>query len=159
MRKSAEEQGYARYGNQCADDLSHRDSLMVDERIRNDDENRRKRHERRGNARLRILHGHQRQRHADERAKEGGERGECHPLAVVNGTPHLSQFFPKEQQHEEANESGYGTDVRACKRHQFCHLRRGIGRDGCRIMIQSYLTQHKAYDWPHQQTAPWLSMT
>ena len=33
MRKSAEEQGYARYGNQCADDLSYRDSLMVDERI------------------------------------------------------------------------------------------------------------------------------
>ena len=50
----------------------------MDEGVGHDDEHGREGHQGGGDARFGVLHGHQRERHAEERSEEGGQGGEGH---------------------------------------------------------------------------------
>ena len=63
---------------------------MVEDRVGDDDEHRGEGHQGGGDARVGVLHGHQRHRDTEEGTEEGGERCVGHAFAVAQRCAHVA---------------------------------------------------------------------
>jgi len=102
-----EQHRHAADGQDRAADSSPSDAFLVDDGRGRDQNDRRDRHYCGGDTRLRVSHGHQRQRHADERPQGRAERRQAHPRPV----PHrgrrkaLVKAMQKHFENEESEEN------------------------------------------------------
>ena len=147
-----EEHGYACKGYDGAYEFSHRDFLLVDYRVRKDDEHRGERHQGGGYARMGVLHGHERQRHSHKGAEECGEGGVGHALFVVKAFPHLPHLFATDEYEGEAHQPCQCPNVGAGKRHEHHHALGRIFGDGQRIVLEADFAQHQPYTLSHSRT-------
>ena len=88
-----EKQRHPHHRDQRANHFLEGYLLLVDEGVGHDDEHGREGHQGGGDAGLGVLHGHQRERHAEERPEEGGQGGEGHAFAVVEALADQMQLL------------------------------------------------------------------